>query len=178
MQVTGQSAGQSALEHVFRNFNDYVEGKEKNALRVELIARTEEATILRDQSVDELCSNLALSVVDQSLDRSEHERTKRVARDLKTTLAVRTRELEASIIAREEMQQQAWHAQIRGIVTETVLVAACVGQAQLEAAEANRVAQVTFPMTVCTTKLQARNALSGQARCCCWPAQDSAGRRN
>jgi hypothetical protein len=60
LQVTGQGAGQSALEQVFRNFSDYVEGKEKSALRVELIARTEEAMILRDKSVDELCSNLAL----------------------------------------------------------------------------------------------------------------------
>jgi hypothetical protein len=63
-QVTGQSVGQSALEHVFRNFNDYVEGKEKNALQVALIARTEEAMILRDKSVDELCSNLALRCVE------------------------------------------------------------------------------------------------------------------
>ena len=35
----------------------------------ELHARTEEARVLRDKSVDELCGNLALSVVDQSLDR-------------------------------------------------------------------------------------------------------------
>ena len=59
-QVTGQSAGQSAMEQVFRNFTHYVEGKEKGALKVELLAKTEEAMILRDKSVDELCSNLAL----------------------------------------------------------------------------------------------------------------------
>ncbi len=60
VQVTGQSAGQSAMDQVFRNFSDYVEGKEKGALKVELLAKTEEAMILRDKSVDELCSNLAL----------------------------------------------------------------------------------------------------------------------
>jgi hypothetical protein len=63
-QVTGQSAGQSAMDHVFRNFSDYVEGKEKSALKVELLAKTEEATVLRDKSVDELCSNLALRLTE------------------------------------------------------------------------------------------------------------------
>jgi hypothetical protein len=37
-----------------------VEKKEKSTLQIELQARTEEAMILRDKSVDELCSNLAL----------------------------------------------------------------------------------------------------------------------
>ena len=78
-QVTGRSAGQAAMEAVFRNFSDYVEKKEKAALeveselhlrfvgcvvivspQVELQARTEEAMILRDKSVETLCSNLAL----------------------------------------------------------------------------------------------------------------------
>jgi hypothetical protein len=67
------------MEAVFRNFSDYVEKKEKAALevesqldlrfvgcvvivapQVELQARTEEAMILRDKSVETLCSNLAL----------------------------------------------------------------------------------------------------------------------
>jgi hypothetical protein len=34
-QVTGRSAGQAAMEAVFRNFSDYVEKKEKAALEVE-----------------------------------------------------------------------------------------------------------------------------------------------
>jgi hypothetical protein len=52
------------MDHVFRNFSDYAEKKEKNALQVELQARTEEARVLRDESVDELCSNLALRLVE------------------------------------------------------------------------------------------------------------------
>ncbi len=68
------------------------------------------------------------SVVDQSFDRSEHDKTKRIAQDLKSALTgvyihscrhsitalfcynfvVRTRELEASVLAREEFQRQAW----------------------------------------------------------------------
>jgi hypothetical protein len=48
------------MDHVFRNFSEYAEKKEKSALQIELQARTEEARILRDESVDELCSNLAL----------------------------------------------------------------------------------------------------------------------
>jgi hypothetical protein len=45
-QVTGLSAGHSAMDHVFRNFSDYVEKKEKIALQSELQARTEEAMVL------------------------------------------------------------------------------------------------------------------------------------
>jgi hypothetical protein len=37
------------------------------------------------------------------------------------------------------------HAQVRSIVSDTVTAAACMGQAQAEAAEAARAAQVTFP---------------------------------
>ena len=48
------------MDHVFRNFSDYVEKKERIVLQSELQARTEEATVLRNKSVDELCSNLAL----------------------------------------------------------------------------------------------------------------------
>jgi hypothetical protein len=83
-QVTGRSAGQAAMEVVFRNFSDYVEKKEKDALEVEfqrvlcfvfgcvvmvalfqvqLHERTEEAMVLRDKSVETLCSNLALRYI-------------------------------------------------------------------------------------------------------------------
>ncbi len=71
------------MEVVFRNFSDYVEKKEKDALEVELQlvlcfvgcvvmvalfqvqlqARTEEAMVLRDKSVETLCSNLALRYI-------------------------------------------------------------------------------------------------------------------
>jgi hypothetical protein len=59
-QVTGLSVGQFAMEQILGNVSDYVEGKGKGALKKELLAWTEEATILRNKSVDELCSNLAL----------------------------------------------------------------------------------------------------------------------
>ena len=107
----------------------------------ELHARTEEAQILRDKSVDELCGNLALSVVDQSLDRVEHERLKRLALELKGSLVQRTRELEQSVLYREELQRQQWMESVRSIVSETCSVAACIGQANAEAAEAKRTAQ-------------------------------------
>jgi hypothetical protein len=83
--------------------------------------------------------------------------------------SVRTRELEASVLAREEFQRQAWwgvlrlmlmwlctlshlsfacqlrhcrFSQVRSIVSETVVAAACIGQAQQELLEAKRAAQV------------------------------------
>jgi hypothetical protein len=59
-QLHNHNAASFLTRNELRQFSDYVESKEKSALQVELLARTEEAMILRDKSVDELCSNLAL----------------------------------------------------------------------------------------------------------------------
>jgi hypothetical protein len=151
--VGGQSAGQAAFDCVFWNVCDYVERKERLALEGELLARTEEAMVLRNKSVDELCSNVALSLVDQSFDKSECHRLKELARDITSSLAARTRELEESLIFREELQREAWYNQVRSIVSETVIAAACVGQAQQEAAAAKREAKAQFDAV--TRQLQA-----------------------
>jgi hypothetical protein len=65
-------------------------------------------------------------------------------------------------MAREEMQQQAWYAQVRSIVTEVALVSACIGQAQLEAAEAKREAKVTSQVAPDKISLHICNILPGK----------------